>query len=214
MDGYVKLWRKSFDSHVWANPNLWRFWTWCLMKATFKQRIAKVGFQDVYLEPGQFVFGRRKASKETGLSERTIRTAIDWLTSRQNVTIKTTHLFSIISIVNWAKYQEEATQQTTKQRPTNDPLTTTDKKGKKDKKEKKGTIYGEFKNITLTDDEYQKFQERANSMATSLIEAASEYKASHGKKYVSDYAALLGYYRRYKDKQTKENPTGRVYQDL
>ena len=120
MDGYVKLWRKSFDSHVWANPNLWRFWTWCLMKATFKQRIAKVGFQDVYLEPGQFIFGRRKAAIETGLSERKIRTAVDWLKTRQKVTIKTTQRFSVISIVNWSKYQEEATQQTTNKRPTND----------------------------------------------------------------------------------------------
>jgi len=205
MEGYIKLWRKSFDSHVWANPNLWRFWTWCLMKATFKARVAKVGFQDVYLEPGQFVFGRRKAAIETGLSERKIRTAVDWLKTRQKVTIKTTHLFSIISIVNWAKYQEEATQQTTKQRPTNDPLTTTDKKGKKDKKEKKG-IYGQFQNVFLTLDEYGKFQEKANSRAGTLIESLSEYKASHGKKYDSDYAALLGFDRRDREKQPKENP--------
>jgi len=195
MEGYIKLWRKSFDSHVWANPNLWRFWTWCLMKATFKARVAKVGYQDVYLEPGQFVFGRRKAAIETGLSERKIRTAVDWLTSRQNVTIKTTHLFSIISIVNWAKYQEEATQQTTKQRPTNDPLTTTDKKGKKDKKVKKGTIYGEFKNVKLTDNEYQKLKDSLNSELQSMIERLSGYMESKGVTYKSHYATILNWKR-------------------
>jgi len=179
------------------------------MKATFKQRIAKVGFQDVYLEPGQFVFGRRKASKETGLSERTIRTAIDWLTSRQNVTIKTTHRFSIISIVNWAKYQEEATQQTTKQRPTNDPLTTTDKKGKKDKNVKKG-IYGKFKNVLLKTEEYQELKDKFNSSLGGKIENLSEYIASKGKQYKSHYATILMWDR----KDIKENPTGRVYKDL
>ena len=214
MEGYVKLWRKSLESPIWQNHNLWRFWEWCLMKATFKPRVGKVGFQDVQLEPGQFIFGRLTASKETGLSEQTIRTSIDSLRSSQNLTIKSTNKYSIISIVKWAEYQEEVTSKVTNKQPATNQQLTTDKKGKKDKKEKKGTIYGEFKNITLTDDEYQKFQERANSMAKSLIEAASEYKASHGKKYVSDDAALLGYYRRYKDKQTKENPTGRVYQDL
>ena len=202
------------ESSIWGNANLVYFWCYCLLKATHKQRIAKVGFQNVPLEPGQFIFGRLTASKETGLSEQTIRTAIDSLRKSQNLTIKSTNKFSIISIVKWAEYQEEVTSKVTNKQPATNQQLTTDKKGKKDKKEKKGTIYGEFKNITLTDDEYQKFQERANSMATSLIEAASEYKASHGKKYVSDYAALLGYYRRYKDKQTKENPTGRVYQDL
>ena len=214
MDGYVKLWRKSLESPIWQNRDLWRFWEYCLLKATYTKRVAKVGYQDVPLEPGQFIFGRHKAAIETGLSEQTIRTAIDSLRKRQNLTIKSTNKYSVISIVKWADYQDELTNKSTNNQPATNQQLTTDKKGKKDKKEKKGTIYGEFKNITLTDDEYQKFQERANSMATSLIEAASEYKASHGKKYVSDYAALLGYYRRYKDKQTKENPTGRVYQDL
>ena len=205
MEGYVKLWRKSLESPIWQNHNLWRFWEWCLMKATFKPRVGKVGFQDVQLEPGQFIFGRLTASKETGLSEQTIRTSIDSLRSSQNLTIKSTNKYSIISIVNWAKYQEDATQQTTKQRPTNDPLTTTDKKGKKDKKEKKG-IYGQFQNVFLTLDEYGKFQEKANSRAGTLIESLSEYKASHGKKYDSDYAALLGFDRRDREKQPKENP--------
>ena len=165
------------------------------MKATFKARVAKVGYQDVYLEPGQFVFGRRKAAIETGLSERKIRTAVDWLTSRQNVTIKTTHLFSIISIVNWAEYQEGATQQTTKQRPTNDPLTTTDKKGKKDKKVKKGTIYGEFKNVKLTDEEYQKLKDSLNSELQSMIERLSGYMESKGVTYKSHYATILNWKR-------------------
>ena len=196
MEGYVKLWRKTLESSMWENHNLLVFWIWCLLKATYKERIGKVEYQDVPLVPGQFIFGRRKAAKETRLSERTIRTCCRHLENMGNLTIKTTQRFSVISIANWAKYQEEATQQTTKQRPTNDPLTTTDKKGKKDKKEKKGTIYGEFKNITLTDDEYQKLKDSLNSELQSMIERLSGYMESKGVTYKSHYATILNWKRR------------------
>jgi hypothetical protein len=61
--------------------------------------------QEVHLLPGQFVFGRKKASEDTGLTEQQIRTALDSLRKKQNLTIKTTNKFSVISIVNWETYQ-------------------------------------------------------------------------------------------------------------
>ena len=146
------------------------------MKATYVERTAKVGYQDVHLVPGEFIFGRHKASQETGLSERKIRTAIDSLRKRQNLTIKTTNKYSIISIVNWAIYQDETTSNMTSKRPANDQQTTTDKKVKKDKNIKKG-IYGEFKNVKLTDEEYQKLIDKVNSKLPKLIEALSSYNA-------------------------------------
>ena len=75
--GYVKLWRKSLDGGWLQNPELWTFWTWCLLKASHKVIVVKVGFQEITLQPGQFIFGRKKASKELKMSERKIRTCID-----------------------------------------------------------------------------------------------------------------------------------------
>ena len=65
--GYVKLWRKSLDAGWIRNHKLWTFWTWCLMKASHKEHDTVVGCQAVHLLPGQFIFGRKKASEETGL---------------------------------------------------------------------------------------------------------------------------------------------------
>ena len=144
MDGYIKLWRKSLESSVWTNINLWRFWTWCLMKASYKPRIAKVGYQDVPLEPGQFVFGRHKASLETRLSEQTIKTCLKHLENMENLTIKTTNKYSIISIRNWDKYQN--TDQPTNQQVTNNqPATNHKQEGKEGKKIKEvKEIYARF----------------------------------------------------------------------
>lgn len=122
--GYVRLWRKSLDAGWIRNHKLWVFWTYCLMKASWKEYDAIVGLQVVHLLPGQFIFGREKAAEETGLSEREIRTILDFLRKAGNLTIKTTNKYSIITIINWTTYQGEEIendqlndQQVTSKRP-------------------------------------------------------------------------------------------------
>ena len=105
--GYVRLWRKSLDAGWIRNHKLWAFWTYCLLKATHKEFDAIVGLQVVHLMPGQFIFGLHVASKETGLTIREIRTIIDFLRKAENMTIKTTNKFSVITIINWPTYQGE-----------------------------------------------------------------------------------------------------------
>lgn len=113
--GYIKLWRKSLDTAIFNNPNAWLFWCYCLMKASHKDRVVLHGNQSIPLKPGQFIFGRKKASHETGLSEQNIRTCVKILDSLEYLTIKPTNKYSIISIVNWDTYQpdtEKVNQQT------------------------------------------------------------------------------------------------------
>ena len=103
--GYVRLWRKSLDAGWIRNHKLWAFWSYCLLKASYKEYDAIVGLQIIHLLPGQFIFGRKKASKETGLTEQQIRTILAFLRKAGNLTIKTTNKFSIITIINWPTYQ-------------------------------------------------------------------------------------------------------------
>lgn len=70
-----------------------------------------VGYQEVHLQPGQFIFGRRKAAEETGLSEKQIRLCMDTLKFRSNVAIKTASKFSIVSIINLETYQGGDTEE-------------------------------------------------------------------------------------------------------
>ena len=108
-EGYVALWRQSIDSRVFKNPDLWKVWTWCLMKATHKERWAemKTGKSkiEVHLLPGQFIFGRKSAAKELGMPESSVRNRMTKLKNMQNVDIKEDRQYSIISIVNWDTYQ-------------------------------------------------------------------------------------------------------------
>ena len=134
--GYIKLWRKSLDAGWLQNPKLWTFWCWCLMKATHREYDQIVGCQQVHLIPGEFVFGRKKASKELRMSEQSIRTFIDFLKTSQNLTIKTTNKFSVISIINWNTYQgnEFENNQQINQPLTNNQPTTNHKQEYKNKR--------------------------------------------------------------------------------
>jgi len=111
--GYIRLWRKSLDAGWIKNHKLWAFWSYCLMKASHKEYDAIVGLQIVHLIPGQFIFGLRVSSKETGLTIRETRTIVDFLRKAENLTIKTTNKFSIITVVNWHIYQSADTENDT-----------------------------------------------------------------------------------------------------
>jgi hypothetical protein len=129
LDGYIKLYRKSIENGWLKNGDLWRFWCYCLLKATHKKTTVVVGWQQIELEPGQFIFGRRVAAEDLGMSERKIRTCHHALETMENVTSKTTNKFSIISIVNWDIYQQteyqndqQNDQQATSRRPAGDHI--------------------------------------------------------------------------------------------
>ena len=126
-EGYINLWRKSLKSIVFEKPELWKFWTWCLMKATWKPYKVLLGLQAIDIQPGQFIFGRKKAVKDCkGVSEQQIRNFIKLLVKEGNITIKVTNKFSIITICNWESYQDNKTvknHQKNQQRTNKEPHT-------------------------------------------------------------------------------------------
>jgi len=149
------------------------------MRASYKEHDTIIGIKNVHLMPGQFIFGRKKASQETGLTEREIRTCVKFLENNENVTIKTTNKFSIISVINWHLYQQEETtndqtndQQTTSKRPANDQQTTTYKKGKKGKKGKNiKTFSSDSEEIRLAEFLFSKILEKSDKFKKPNFQA-------------------------------------------
>ena len=127
--GYVKLWRKSLDSDLFACPNMWRVWTWCLMKATYRQQHFPVntgrGNTVVSLEPGQFIYGRHEASMELRMPGTTVEGVLARLAERGGLTRESVTHYSVITICNWATYQSdnERYSSTNRQPTVNQPST-------------------------------------------------------------------------------------------
>ena len=150
-DGWIKLHRKMLDSAIWNNHELTRFWFYCLMKATHKPHKQTVGFRAIQLQPGEFVFGRKSASRGTGISEQTIRTCVKVLKTNLQLTTKTTSNITVLTICNWNDYQRcdnddqpanqpEINHLPTTCQPLANHLPTTNKNAKNAKNAKEETI--------------------------------------------------------------------------
>ena len=66
-------------------------------------------------------------------------------------------------------------------------------------------LYGEYKNIRLTDEEYQKLQEKMQGHIDTMIEKLSRYIKSSGKDYKDHYVTILNWYEQDKEKLTQKN---------
>jgi hypothetical protein len=107
--GYVHVWRKLLDSRVWNSAELLKVWMWCLLKASHSQQWFPVdtgkGTTEVFLDKGQFIFGRNSASKELKQKPTTTYKRMLKLKSIGNIDIKSDTHYSIVTICNWSIYQ-------------------------------------------------------------------------------------------------------------
>ena len=143
MNGWIKLHRKLIDSPVFDNEKALKVWVWCLLRANHQEKEVLVGLQNVTLQPGEFVTGRNKASEELGLTPSTAWRYLNLLRKLEMLDIKPNSKFSVISLVNWGKYQgsetdngQQSEQQMDNKRTANGQQMDTDKNVKKEKNDK------------------------------------------------------------------------------
>ncbi|MFC7061663.1 DnaD domain-containing protein [Halobacillus seohaensis] len=105
MQGWVKLHRKILHSEIFDNEKMLKIFIYCLTKSSHKQAEVRVGRQKVQLEPGEFIFGRKKAATELNMNESTIRDYLKILQEDGVITIHPTNKYSVITIDNWGTYQ-------------------------------------------------------------------------------------------------------------
>ena len=87
----------------------------CLLKANWKDE----KYEGVDISRGSFITGRKKLSKELSMTEQEIRTALKHLVSTNEITIKKTNKYSIISIKNYENYQQVTSKLTINQPASN-----------------------------------------------------------------------------------------------
>jgi len=139
---FIKIFRKFTEWEWYDDNNIKVLFLHLLLTANYKPS----RYRGHVVPAGALVTGRKALAARLGMTEQNVRTVLKKLKSTNEVTIKSTNEFSIISIVKWESYQErQPTQQpTTNQRLTNDQPTpnqrlTTSKEGKKERIKKKET---------------------------------------------------------------------------
>ena len=131
--GYIKLHRKFTKWGWYSDANTKAVFLHLLLTASWEE----CEYRGYKIKPGQVVTGLFRLSKDLKMSVRSVRTALEHLKSTNEITIKSTNKFSIITIENWGKYQlgEFETTSKTTSKTTNDRQTTDNIKESKENKE-------------------------------------------------------------------------------
>ena len=119
LNGFIRLHRKITDWEWYQNPNTFRVFLHCLLKANFTDG----RFEGIEVKRGQFVTSLPSLSVQTSLSVRQVRVALDHLILTGELTSKSYPKFRIITVVKYNDYQNDDRQddsQTTGKRQAND----------------------------------------------------------------------------------------------
>ena len=183
MDGWLKLYRSILDSAVFQDAEVLKVWIWLLCNVAFEQHDTICYGKVIHLKPGQIATGRKKIAQCTDLNENKVYRALTALKSLGNIEIKSTNKYSIITVVNWEKYQDENGKRTANEQQTNSKTTaeeqqdnskrTQHKNGKNGKKEKNIYICSFFQSVW---DEYPKKlgKNKVTKAAMEQLEEAGE----------------------------------------
>ena len=105
--GYIKVWRNLEDSGIIGNAEVCQLFLYLILGASSRRRKQAAGTDIVSLEPGQLVTSRRQLALRLGSTEQKIRTALSTLEKHGIITQLPTRKHTLISLVNWSKYQHE-----------------------------------------------------------------------------------------------------------
>lgn len=127
MDGWIKIHRIMTANWKWRkHPETGWLFLFILTHCNYKESV----LGHLTIKPGQLLMNRRKMSEETGISEQSYRTIINRLKSTQEIThenVKTEgNICTLITVVNWSKYQTSENQNQPTDQPTTNPRSTHD----------------------------------------------------------------------------------------
>jgi len=188
MAGWIKDYRKEIESDIWLMPPMYhRVWQWIKYSANHSE--GKIPNKDgtfTIIKAGQRATSYRQIAKGVGYYEgrkwkepnsKTVKSIIDWLVKQKMISVYGNTLGTIITIENWASYQEKEIEGNTKRitTPTRGKhhLDTNNNDKEELKNEKK-----EQKNICLYDYWQEKAPHKHNKISESISKELNKIKAN------------------------------------
>ena len=208
-DPFVKLYKKMLKWEWYDDINTCRLFIHCLLKANWEP----TKWHGVEIEPGQFITSLASLAKETKLTVRQVRVALDHLNMTGEVTSECHSKFRVITVNGWNCYQgndKQRDKQVTNRRQADDKQVTTVKEYKELKeREEVKNIYGEYHHVKLTDSERSKLvSEFGESKTLEAIKFLDEYIEMKGYKARSHYLAIRKWVFDAVEEQRRKNGSG------
>lgn len=148
MASFITVDRKILKWEWYQDVKVFHLFLYFLLRANWEDG----RWKGIDVKRGQLITGRLQLSKDTGLSEREIRTCLEKLKTTSEIAIKTTSKYSIITVCKYDVYQnkydktdqhidQQSDQRKTNERPTRDQQATTNNTLNKNKQENNYFLY-------------------------------------------------------------------------
>lgn len=139
MNGYIKIHRSLLDWEWWDDINTFRLFMTILLMANWKSK----KWHGKRIKRGQLWTSIESLSERSGLTFQQTRTALNKLISTGEITSKVTNEGRLITVANYGFYQSDevgatnglTSKLTNEQQTSNKPLTTTEERKERYKKE-------------------------------------------------------------------------------
>lgn len=190
-EGYIKTLYALLDWEWYDNPATFKVFMHFLLTARWKDG----SWHGIELKRGELLESIVSISERNGLSIREVRTAISHLIDTKSVTVRSVGKYHIYKVLKYDYYQnrhdfrQDSDTVATQYRHDSDTVATLHKERNKGNTERKDRriekdIYGEYKHVQLTADEYQRLiQDFGQDLTDRAIRVVDEYVESSGKKY-------------------------------
>lgn len=195
--GYIKLWRGLKNNAIIQKPDYLSVWIHLLLSVNYAENEFIFNNEKIIIKSGSFITSRSKIAKSIKVQESKVERILKYLEIEQQIEQQAFNKFRIISIVNWSKYQQteqEIEQPVNSKRTASEQQVNTIKNNKKEKKEKEVINKDLFLDcVLLSAEEVDKLKAKFNGNFDKALAELNNYKMSSGKKYNSDYHALIGW---------------------
>ena len=120
---FIKLHRSILDSAVFSDAEVLRLWIYLLCKASVDDRQIIFDGRVIDIKKGQLITGRKKLAEHLNTTESKAYRSLKLLQKLGCVDIKVNNRFSLVTLVNWGKFQGATlkNEQQNNNRPTTEP---------------------------------------------------------------------------------------------
>jgi hypothetical protein len=112
MQGFIKLHRKTLLNPVFKNANLFHLFIYCILRANHKETEIIFNDEMIKLKRGSFISGIKSLSKDLSTNQNSIYKRLQVLKKLEYITIESNNKFSIITVKNYEKYQNQNLRET------------------------------------------------------------------------------------------------------